>query len=211
MTEVTQTQPPMNLIEPLNRNLAKLVLAAADAYAATGDDGAVGFADPLRAARGPFLLPADETPPAPAWLAPALDALPPGALAAPLRASAPGIPWIIGVAKMPASFAGRSAYNEIVGPGGFAASESLRFGLYVQAPESFYPPHSHAAEEFYYVLSGTARWQKGEEAFSLKLPGSCIRHAPWQRHAMETAAEPLLALWVWTGDLDMASYEMEGY
>jgi hypothetical protein len=85
LTEVTQTQPPMNLIEPLNRNLAKLVLAAADAYAATGDDGAVSFADPLRAARGPFLLPADETPPAPAWLAPALDALPPGALAAPLR------------------------------------------------------------------------------------------------------------------------------
>ena len=59
---------------------------------------------------------------------------------------------------------------------------SLRFGLYVQAPESFYPPHSHAAEEFYYVLSGTARWQKGEEAFSLKPPGQlhppCALAAP---------------------------------
>ena len=110
---------------------------------------------------------------------------------------------------MPASFAGRSAYNEIVGPDGLAVSDSLRFGLFLQAPESFYPPHRHAAEEFYYVLSGAARWQKGEEAPSLKPPGSCIRHAPWERHAMETAAQPLLALWVWTGDLDMASYEME--
>ena len=200
----------MNLIEPLSYNLSKLVLAAADAYAATGDDGAIAFADALRATRGPFRLPAGEPPPTPAWLAAALDALPPDELAPALRASAPEIPWIIGGDRMPASFAGRSAYNEIVGPDGFAASDSLRFGLFVQAPESFYPPHNHAAEEFYYVLSGTARWQKGEEALSLKPPGSCIRHAPWQRHAMETTAEPLLALWVWTGDLDMASYRMEG-
>jgi mannose-6-phosphate isomerase-like protein (cupin superfamily) len=200
----------MSLIEPLNDNLSKLVQAAADAYAATGDDGAIAFADPLRATRGPFLPPTGEAQPAPAWLAAALVALPPGELAAALRALAPEIPWIIGGAKMPASFAGRSAYNEIVGPDGLAISDSLRFGLFVQAPESFYPPHRHAAEEFYYVLSGTARWQKGEEALGLKPPGSCIRHAPWQRHAMETAAEPLLTLWVWTGDLDMASYEMEG-
>src|SRR5258708_24952865 len=200
----------MILAEPLSSNPSKLVLAAADAYGATGDEGVIAFTDALRATRGPFRLPPGEPEPPPAWLAAALDALPPDDLAPSLRASAPEIPWIIGGAKMPASFAERSGYNEIVGPDGFAASESLRFGLYVQAPESFYPPHSHAAEEFYYVLSGTARWQKGEEAFSLKLPGSCIRHAPWQRHAMETAAEPLLALWVWTGDLDMASYRMEG-
>ena len=199
----------MNLIEPLNRNLSKLVLAAADAYAETGDEGAIAFADPLRATRRPFRLPAGAPEPMPAWLAPALDALPPGELAAALRALASEIPWIVGGAKMPASFAGRSAYNEIVGPDGVAVSDLLRFGLFIQAPESFYPPHRHAAEEFYYVLSGAARWQKGEEAPSLKPPGSCIRHAPWERHAMETAAAPLLALWVWTGDLDMASYEME--
>lgn len=200
----------MNLIEPLSRNLSKLVLAAADAYEATGDDGAIAFADPLRATRGPFNLPPGEPPPAPAWLAAALDGLPADDLARALRASALEIPWIIGGAKMPASFAQRSAYNEIVGPDGFAASDSLRFGLYTQAPESFYPPHSHAAEEFYYVLSGTAGWQKGEETLSPRSPGSCIRHAPWQRHAMKTMAQPLLALWVWTGDLDMASYRMEG-
>jgi len=200
----------MNLIEPLNHNLAKLVQAAADAYAASGDEGAIAFADPLRATPGPFHLPMSEPAHAPAWLPAALDALPEDDLAPALRGSASGIPWIIGGAKMPASFAGRSAYNEIVGPDGFAASDVLRFGLYAQAPESFYPPHDHAAEEFYYVLSGTALWQKGEEALSPRPPGSCIRHAPWQRHAMQTMAEPLLALWVWTGDLDMASYRMEG-
>ncbi len=200
----------MSLIQPLSRNLSKLVLAAADAYVASGDEGAIAFAHFLRSTSGPFRLPVGEPQPAPAWLAPALDALPPGELAGPLRALASEVPWIIGGDKMPASFAGRSAYNEIVGPDGFAASDSLRFGLYTQAPESFYPPHNHAAEEFYFVLSGTARWQKGEEALSLKPPGNCISHAPWQRHAMETAEVPLLALWVWTGDLDMASYRMEG-
>ena len=200
----------MNLIEPLSRNLSKLVLAAADAYAATGMTGRSPSPIPCAPRADPSVSPrASPRRRRPGWRQRSMPCRRTNS-PQPLRASAPEIPWIIGGDKMPASFAGRSAYNEIVGPDGFAASDSLRFGLYVQAPESFYPPHNHAAEEFYYVLSGTARWQKGEEALSLKPPGSCIRHAPWQRHAMETMAEPLLALWVWTGDLDMASYRMEG-
>jgi hypothetical protein len=171
----------MNLIEPLSQNLPKLVLVAADAYAATGDDGAIAFADALRATRGPFRLPSGEDQPEPAWLAAALDALPPDELAPPLRASAPEIPWIIGGDKMPASFARRSAYNEIVGPDGFVASDSLRFGLYGTTLE-LYPPHNHAAEEFYYVLSGTARCRRARRSASSRPAAS---DSPWQRHAMK--------------------------
>jgi mannose-6-phosphate isomerase-like protein (cupin superfamily) len=140
----------------------------------------------------------------------ALDALRPSELANLLRKCAPRVPWTIGDVKMPKSFTGHSAYVEIVGPEGFAHSDALRFGLYVQTPESFYPPHNHAAEEFYNVLSGRACWQKDDGEFRVKGPGSLIRHAPWQRHAMKTATEPLLAMWVWTGDLSMVSYRIDG-
>ena len=41
-------------------------------------------------------------------------------------------------------------------------------------------------------------------------PGTTIQHAPWQRHAMETGREALLALWVWTGNLDPGTYRIDG-
>ena len=126
--------------------------------------------------------------PALASLSAALAKLPPGALAPLLKACAPRLAWTVGDFKMPASFAGRSAYVEIVGPEGLAHRHDLRFGLYLQTPESLYPPHNHAAEELYYVLSGTARWQKADGEFHAKSPGTLIRHAPWERHAMKTAA-----------------------
>ena len=194
----------------LDRSLAALVAVAADAYGATGDPSAVALAERLGASALRFALAPSEPQPALASLAAALERLPPGPLAPLLRNCAPRVPWTVGDFKMPASFAGRSAYVEIVGPEGLARREDLRFGLYVQTPESLYPPHNHAAEELYYVLSGTARWQKADGEFRAMAPGTLIRHAPWERHAMQTAREPLLAMWTWTGDLSVATYRVDG-
>lgn len=187
-----------------------LAALAADAYAKAG---AGAFTHDLRGLMGApigALGAGVETPgPSVAWLAAALDAMPPGELADLVRDSAGRVPWIIGGARMPASFAGRSAYIEIAGPDGVVPSERLRFGLFTQAPKSFYPPHNHEAEEHYYVLSGEALWQKGGSPFAAMPPGSCIRHAPWQSHAMRTGPAPLLAMWVWTGALGMESYRIQ--
>lgn len=185
----------------------QLAAIAAEAYAKAG---AGAFTHDLRAVTGVF-RPRVEAPPGPsiAWLATALDAMPAGELADLVRDCTGRVPWIIGGARMPASFAGRSAYVEIAGPDGVVPSERLRFGLFTQAPESFYPPHDHEAEEHYYVLSGEALWQKGGSPFAAMPPGSCIRHAPWQSHAMRTGAAPLLAMWVWTGALGMESYRIQ--
>ncbi len=191
-------------------DLATLVTAAAEAYGATGDRSAVALARQLGASAPRFHLPAGEPQPALASLSAALANLPPGPLAPLLRTCAPAVAWTVGDFKMPASFAGRSAYVEIVGPEGLAQREDLRFGLYVQTPDSFYPPHNHAAEELYYVLSGTAHWQKADGEFRAMAPGTLIRHASWERHAMRTAGEPLLAMWSWTGDLNVATYRVDG-
>src|SRR5579863_5366175 len=195
---------------PLAPDLAALVAASAEAYAATGDPSAIALAKQLGASSPRFEPPAAQPQPALACLSAALANLAPGPVAPLLKACAPRIPWTVGDFKMPASFAGRSAYVEIVGPEGLAQREDLRFGLYVQTPDSFYPPHNHAAEELYYVLSGTARWQKADGEFRAMAPGTLIRHASWERHAMRTAAEPLLAMWSWTGDLNVSTYRVDG-
>ncbi len=184
-------------------------MAAADAYGETGDGEASAIARMLRNVTASFVLPPCDTLANPDFLAPAIDAMPVGLLRDAVEDCALDIGWKIGGSTVPESFRGCSAYVEIAGPDGLAKTAKLRFGLFVQKPGSLYPPHQHAAVEDYYVLSGSARWQKGNGALRVMPPGSHIRHASWQKHAMETAAEGLLAMWVWRGDLDMDAYRID--
>jgi dimethylpropiothetin dethiomethylase len=120
-----------------------------------------------------------------------------------------GLPWReLPAAIAPEQFRHRHGWAEIAGPDGTVVCDGFRFGLYLQAPETFYPAHCHEAEELYLVLSGTAEWQAGDEEFSSKPPGSLIHHRPWQAHAMRTLSEPLLALWGWLGAIGNETYRM---
>ena len=122
----------------------------------------------------------------------------------------PSAPWTYGTGKeMPACFVGRYGYCEIVGPGCPIPSEVIAFGAYLQFPDTWYPRHSHAAEELYFVLSGTALWSRDGVDDVAAPPGTLIRHASFERHATRTGPEPLLAFWIWMGDLDFASYEID--
>jgi len=100
-----------------------------------------------------------------------------------------------------------STFCHIVGPDGLIKDDSFRMGFYLQAPEFFYPSHSHNAEEVYYVLSGTALWRKDSAPFALQNPGTLIHHRPNQPHTMHTQKDPLLALWAWVGDIGFESYK----
>ena len=102
----------------------------------------------------------------------------------------------------------RHAFVELGGPGGMFSSQTIRFGLYFQSSETVYPIHFHAAEEFYFLLSGTADWKKGDEPYTPRTPGTLIQHLSMQPHATNTHAEPLLALWLWTGDIATDSYKV---
>lgn len=100
-------------------------------------------------------------------------------------------------------------YCRIVGPDGLIRSDNCRMGFYLQAPDMFYPSHSHNAEEIYFVLSGTALWQKDNAPFIEQTPGTLIHHLPNQPHTMHTQKEPLLAIWGWIGDIDFDSYQFD--
>lgn len=195
----------------LSRTLTDLVTAAADAYEATGNKQAIAAA---RGMHGVASVPAPgeigPQPPALKDLPAGLKAMPASPLSTHIAASAAALTWTGGVFKMPDGFVGRYAFVEIIGPDGLATCPKLRFGLYLQSPDSYYPPHDHAAEEFYCVVGGGARWQIDDGAFFDTRPGSFVHHKPHQRHAMETAADPLLAMWIWTGDIRTETYRIDG-
>ena len=90
-------------------------------------------------------------------------------------------------------------FAELIGPAGPLRSDKIRVGFTFMAPGIFYPLHDHPAVELYFVLSGRAQWTRGTITAGQD-PGTTILHASMEPHAMETATEPLLALYLWTGE-----------
>jgi len=184
-----------------------LIAEAASIFAATGNELAIRVAGLLRS------LPAAQLPSTRTearqipGLDSALTAMSPSALGHLLDGNLAHLPWTIIDDQVPKSFAGRSASAEIAGPDGVVQTDALRFGLFWQSAETFYPSHSHAAEELYFLLSGNPRWQKDDASFVTLTPGSLVHHATYQRHAMKSDREGFLAMWTWTGDLSFSSYQ----
>ena len=69
--------------------------------------------------------------------------------------------------------------------------------MLVLGPGITYPPHHHEAQEIYVPLSGVAEWRHGGLPFAQVQPGALIQHASNESHAMQTLAEPLVALYLW--------------
>lgn len=171
----------------------------------------IGLATTALARRGPLL---DGEPSCPPLTSELLDAveLPDDsklrAMLLALRESAPTLQWIDPYSDRADQAELRAGYFATVLVGVPARETSLTLGaeasvfVTVQAPNIIYPPHSHLAAELYCAVAGTAEWKKGDGPFELKVPGSWMVHSPWTSHAMQTRAEPLVALAIWTDDLD---------
>jgi len=126
-----------------------------------------------------------------------------------IHALAHHLPWqVLSQDIAPVDLMTGLTYCQIVGPQGLIRDNRLKMGCYFQIPELFYPSHTHNAEEVYFVLSGTALWQKDNAEFTAQSPGTLIHHLPNQPHAMHTQKEPLLAIWAWIGDIGFESYEI---
>lgn len=157
---------------------------------------------PLRPAKAPH--------PAAAHALPVLASLPAlGPLATPATrdlaeaaiAAAPELCWrqTYDGRDVATTFLDRYGWAELLGPYGLFASDRCRLGFLLLGPDTLYPPHVHVAEELYLVLAGTADWLKGDEPWRPMPPGGTVHHTPRLPHAMRTAGEPLLAMYLWWG------------
>jgi hypothetical protein len=190
-------------------NLEALIAKAADLYLASGSRMAVQAAELMRQAS--TLKAADPPRPLPvlAHLGAIASGLPIETESTALfRDGAAHLPWTEDGFVLPAAIQGRNAYAELIGPEGPLLSSQCRFGFYLQAPGCLYPAHSHAAEELYMILGGSAEWWvDGTDRFVPPVLG-LVHHRPWQKHAMRTDVSPLLAMWVWLGDIRYSTYSI---
>ena len=101
-----------------------------------------------------------------------------------------------------AAFARNFTAVTVIGDSGILPSDKVKAGFSLQAPDTYYPPHAHRAEESYWIIGGDGDWRVGAEPWFAVKPGDSIYHASYARHAMQTNGQPLLCLWLWTSHLD---------
>lgn len=125
-------------------------------------------------------------------------------LATALRPIAAAFPWRYSYApRADAPDLGQDiAFAELVGPAAPFRSVAVCLGLLLIGPHRLYPPHVHPAVELYEVVSGTAIWTAGQVSRRVP-PRSFILHPAGMPHAMRTDAEPLLAVYTWTGEVSV--------
>lgn len=132
-----------------------------------------------------------------------------GELVGKLVACASDLHWrMAGFGKLSEDFDQKLAVAELIGPDGLFANPDVRIGLLIQREGFHYPAHSHAAEELYFILKGSAMWAVNNAEPTLHGPGSFIRHKSCQPHSIQTLKEPLCALWGWVGDIGGGSYSL---
>jgi hypothetical protein len=81
-----------------------------------------------------------------------------------------------------------------------AYDAQLALGVLALGPHTEYPPHQHPALEQYVPLAVAGWWHDGD-SWRHRSAGSVIQHDPEVAHAMRTGDRPLLAIYLWRGDV----------
>jgi hypothetical protein len=139
----------------------------------------------------------------------ALGVAAPRTLVEPLRALGPRLVWTQNPnyrrSPVAASFLDNYGYAVIAGPAAgapaLATCADMAMGVLLLGPGTHYPRHAHPARELYLPLD-VGEWQQGDGEWTVQWPGAVIHHAPHVPHATRSGETPLLALYLWRGDLD---------
>lgn len=195
-------------------DLARLVegAAASDAGAAADCRRFAGSVRELRseaarppAAAVPFGLPVCR------FWAPALETTGQGPLSGIIHALRALGPWLVwaqnpNYRRSPpsADFLDRYGYAVIAGPAdgppALIGHAGLALGVLLLGPRTHYPQHRHPAIELYVPLTA-GEWWRGDGSWRSDPPGAVIHHGSEVAHATRAGDAPLLAIYLWSGDL----------
>jgi hypothetical protein len=103
-----------------------------------------------------------------------------------------------------ADFLHRYGYAVIAGPAdgppALIGHAALALGVLLLGPHTCYPQHRHPATELYVPLND-GEWWRGDGPWRAELPGAVIHHRTEVTHATRAGDTPLLAVYLWSGDL----------
>lgn len=130
------------------------------------------------------------------------------AIAAALMELGPNLTWTQNpnYRRTPPSerFLDNYGYAVIAGPRGgppaLLHQERCALGVLLLGPETVYPRHHHPATEIYVPLNA-AEWWREQGPWRSEGAGTVIFHDSNIPHATRTSAQPLLAIYLWLGDL----------
>ena len=97
----------------------------------------------------------------------------------------------------PKAFLDAYGWFDLAGPDGPFAADNLRIMFGYWGAGLHYPDHSHAQEEHYVVLAGSAWFRLRDKPFRRLGPGQIFHTPPGVVHAAEMRDEPLLAMAIW--------------
>ena len=87
------------------------------------------------------------------------------------------------------------------GPPALAVDPRLALGVLLLGPGTHYPLHDHPAVEIYVTLTPGGEWWRRAGPWRGEPPATVMYHAPNVRHATRARVSPLLAVYLWCGDL----------
>ncbi len=107
-------------------------------------------------------------------------------------------------------FPDRYAETTLLGPAAnlpvaVEAGGAVAVGLLLLAPGTHYPPHAHPADEVYVPLTIGDWLDPRSGGYRRRAVGRALHHRPWQPHGMCAGLVPLLAVYLWTGSVDVPS------
>jgi len=127
----------------------------------------------------------------------------------PLASLAPALSWAQNPnyrwAPPDPDFLANYGYAVIAGPADGPPApircETLALGILLLGPGTYYPLHSHPAVELYVTLSGGGDWWRAQGPWHTVPPDRVIHHDSLVPHATRAGDRPLLAAYIWQGDL----------
>ena len=103
------------------------------------------------------------------------------------------------------SFLEKYGYFELFGPTGHFLTNKMSLFVFFLDAENFYTWHNHEAEELYFVLSGSAKFESKADESEILTPLKTRFHKSFQPHSLTTHNEKCLSLVAWRGKLNSES------
>ena len=100
------------------------------------------------------------------------------------------------------NFLDKFAYFELFGPTGHFLTDEMSLFVIFFDKETYYTWHNHEAEELYFVISGSAKFESKDDVPEILYKTKSRFHKSFQPHSLTTLKDKCLCFVVWRNKLD---------